>query len=124
MCTRDHFSWDFVTILAAVDAAPARSKRMCLIKIRSGVYKENVVVGVNKTNIALVGDGINEMIVTSDRFAANELGRFKTQFYRDCELHGSVDIIRGAAYAVFQNCKIYARLPSSTGQNITITSQE
>ncbi|XP_047320267.1 pectinesterase-like [Impatiens glandulifera] len=45
----------------------------------------------------------------------------KRQFYRDCEIHGTVDFIFGDASAVFQKCLIFARKPLN-GQNI-ITAQ-
>lgn len=44
------------------------------------------------------------------------------QFYRDCEICGTVDFIYVAARAVFQNCHIYARRPL-VGQSNTITAQ-
>lgn len=45
----------------------------------------------------------------------------KRQFYRDCDVYGTVDIIFGNAAAVLQNCNIYLRKPSK-GTN-TITAQ-
>ncbi|KAM0986690.1 hypothetical protein ACFX2I_010880 [Malus domestica] len=44
------------------------------------------------------------------------------QFYRDCDIHGTVDFICGDATAVLQNCNIYARKPMSNQIN-TITAQ-
>lgn len=44
------------------------------------------------------------------------------QFYKDCDIYGTVDFIFGNAAVVFQNCNIYARLPIS-GQSNTITAQ-
>lgn len=44
------------------------------------------------------------------------------QFYRECDIYGTVDFIFGNAAVVFQNCNIYARLPLS-GQFNAITAQ-
>ncbi|KAG9129337.1 hypothetical protein Leryth_016629 [Lithospermum erythrorhizon] len=44
------------------------------------------------------------------------------QFYRECDIYGTVDFIFGNAAAVFQNCNIYARKPMPNQKN-TITAQ-
>ncbi|CAD5182564.1 unnamed protein product [Musa acuminata subsp. malaccensis] len=44
------------------------------------------------------------------------------QFYRECDVHGTVDFIFGNAAAVLQDCNIYVRRPMSKQQN-TITAQ-
>lgn len=44
------------------------------------------------------------------------------QFYRDCDITGTIDFIFGNAAAVFQNCKIMPRQPMSNQFN-TITAQ-
>ncbi|CAJ1969777.1 unnamed protein product [Sphenostylis stenocarpa] len=44
------------------------------------------------------------------------------QFYRECDIYGTVDYIFGNAAVVLQNCNIYSRLPLS-GQFNTITAQ-
>lgn len=43
------------------------------------------------------------------------------QFYRECNVYGTVDFIFGNAAVVFQNCNIYARSPP--GGTNTITAQ-
>lgn len=44
------------------------------------------------------------------------------QFYRECDIYGTVDFIFGNAAVVFQNCNLYPRLPLS-GQFNAITAQ-
>ncbi|KAL9389660.1 hypothetical protein Peur_018265 [Populus x canadensis] len=44
------------------------------------------------------------------------------QFYRDCDIYGTVDFIFGDAVAVLQNCNIYVRRPMSKQTN-TVTAQ-
>lgn len=44
------------------------------------------------------------------------------QFYRECEIYGTVDFIFGNAAVVLQNCTIYARKPMPLQKN-TITAQ-
>ncbi|XP_022146003.1 pectinesterase-like [Momordica charantia] len=40
------------------------------------------------------------------------------QFYRDCDVYGTIDFIFGNAAVVFQNCNLYARKPNSNQRNI------
>ncbi|KAJ8772055.1 hypothetical protein K2173_027232 [Erythroxylum novogranatense] len=44
------------------------------------------------------------------------------QFYRECEIYGTIDYIFGNGAAVFQNCKIFTRVPLPL-QKVTITAQ-
>ncbi|CAL5404864.1 unnamed protein product [Camellia sinensis] len=44
------------------------------------------------------------------------------QFYKECDIYGTVDFIFGNAAVVLQNCMIYARKPMS-GQKNTVTAQ-
>ncbi|KAJ4829971.1 hypothetical protein Tsubulata_025448, partial [Turnera subulata] len=41
------------------------------------------------------------------------------QFYRECDIYGTVDIIFGNAAAVFQNCNIYVRRPPNKTNTLT-----
>ncbi|RDX76577.1 putative pectinesterase/pectinesterase inhibitor 40, partial [Mucuna pruriens] len=40
------------------------------------------------------------------------------QFYRECDIYGTVDFIFGNAAVVFQNCNLYARKPNENQKNM------
>ncbi|THF95365.1 hypothetical protein TEA_023960 [Camellia sinensis var. sinensis] len=40
------------------------------------------------------------------------------QFYRECDIYGTIDFIFGNAAVVFQNCNLYARKPMDNQRNI------
>ncbi|KAA8549142.1 hypothetical protein F0562_000826 [Nyssa sinensis] len=40
------------------------------------------------------------------------------QFYRECDIYGTIDFIFGNAAVVLQNCNLYARKPNENQQNI------
>ncbi|CAK7322584.1 unnamed protein product [Dovyalis caffra] len=60
-------SGHYRTVSAAVAAAPSHSRKRYIIKIKAGVYRENVEVPSNKTNIMFLGDGRKTTIITGSR---------------------------------------------------------
>ncbi|GJV90502.1 pectinesterase/pectinesterase inhibitor U1 [Tanacetum coccineum] len=60
-------SGDYKTVAAAVEAAPKKSKTRYVIRIKAGVYRENVEVPKGKTNIMFMGDGRKNTIITASR---------------------------------------------------------
>ncbi|XP_030548801.1 pectinesterase-like [Rhodamnia argentea] len=40
------------------------------------------------------------------------------QFYRECDVYGTIDFIFGNAAVVFQNCNLYARKPNENQKNV------
>ncbi|KAL7172099.1 hypothetical protein ACSBR2_031737 [Camellia fascicularis] len=176
-------SQNFTTINDAVAAAPNNTHAnngYFLIYVTAGVYQEYVSIAKNKKYLMMIGDGINQTVVTGNRsfvdgsttfnsatfavvgqgFVAvnmtfrNTAGAIKhqavavrngadlstfyrcsfeayqdtlyahslRQFYRECDIYGTVDFIFGNAAAVFQNCNMYPREPLS-GQFNAITAQ-
>ncbi|KAH0738769.1 hypothetical protein KY290_037474 [Solanum tuberosum] len=176
-------SGDFSTINDAVNAAPNNTKAESgyfLIYITQGVYEEYVAIAKNKKYLMMIGDGINQTIITGNHsfvdgwttfnsstfsvvgqgFVAvnitfqNTAGAIKhqavavrngadlstfyscsfeayqdtlyvhslRQFYRECDIYGTVDFIFGNAAALFQNCNLYPRLPMVNQFN-AITAQ-
>ncbi|KAI7735810.1 hypothetical protein M8C21_000572 [Ambrosia artemisiifolia] len=60
-------SGDYKTVSAAVAAAPSKSKTRYVIRIKAGVYRENVDVPKGKTNLMFIGDGRKNTIITASR---------------------------------------------------------
>lgn len=60
-------SGNFKTVSEAVAAAPEKSSKRYVIRIKAGVYKENVEVTKKKTNIMFLGDGRKNTIITGSR---------------------------------------------------------
>ncbi|XP_050221088.1 probable pectinesterase/pectinesterase inhibitor 17 [Mercurialis annua] len=61
-------SGNFRTIKQALDAAAKRSgSGRFIIRVKSGVYKENLEIGNKMKNIMLVGDGLRTTIITGSR---------------------------------------------------------
>ncbi|KAL7607098.1 hypothetical protein Lser_V15G17800 [Lactuca serriola] len=60
-------SGNYKTVAAAVAAAPSKSKTRYVIRIKAGVYRENVEVPSSKTNIMFMGDGRKNTIITGSR---------------------------------------------------------
>ncbi|KAL4584487.1 hypothetical protein LXL04_009089 [Taraxacum kok-saghyz] len=60
-------SGNYRTVAEAVAAAPSHSSRRYVIRIKAGVYHENVEVPATKTNIMFVGDGRKNTIITGSR---------------------------------------------------------
>ncbi|CAM0877891.1 unnamed protein product [Alopecurus aequalis] len=57
-----------------------------------------------------------------DGFQDTLLAESKTQFYKQCHIHGTIDFIWGDATAVFQDCLIFVRKPP-LGQHNVVTAQ-
>ena len=60
-------SGNFRTVSEAVAAAPEGRTRRYIIKIKAGVYRENVDIPRKKTNLMFVGDGRVNTIITASR---------------------------------------------------------
>ncbi|KAL5579676.1 hypothetical protein UlMin_012118 [Ulmus minor] len=60
-------SGNFRTVSAAVAAAPDNSNSRYIIRIKAGVYGENVDISSRKKNIMFVGDGRANTIITASR---------------------------------------------------------
>ncbi|TVU10064.1 hypothetical protein EJB05_43571, partial [Eragrostis curvula] len=80
-------SGNFTTIAAAIAAAPLKSASRHVIHVKAGVYKEFVVIGKEKPNIALIGDGMEKTMITESRCCADSI-KFKTPDTAIVSVHG------------------------------------
>ncbi|OAY53279.1 pectinesterase [Manihot esculenta] len=71
-------SGDYETVSDAVAAAPKKSSKRYIIRIKAGVYRENVEVPKSKTNIMFLGDGRNTTIITASRNVVDGSTTFKS----------------------------------------------
>lgn len=176
-------SFNFTNINDAIASAPNNTDGTSgyfLIYVMAGVYEEYVSIPKKKKYLMMIGDGINQTVITGNRsvvdgwttfnsatfavvaqgFVAvnitfrNTAGPIKhqavavrngadlstfyscsfegyqdtlyvhslRQFYRECDIYGTVDFVFGNAASMFQNCNFYPRLPMS-GQFNAITAQ-
>ncbi|TYJ34169.1 hypothetical protein E1A91_A05G150600v1 [Gossypium mustelinum] len=60
-------SGNFKTVSEAVAKAPEKSSKRYIIRIKAGVYIENVEVPKKKSNIMFIGDGRTKTIITGSR---------------------------------------------------------
>ncbi|KAI3839893.1 hypothetical protein MKX03_025158 [Papaver bracteatum] len=71
-------SGDFTTVSAAVAAAPLKSTKRYIIRIKAGVYRENVEVPKKKTNLMFLGDGRKNTIITGNKNVVDGSTTFKS----------------------------------------------
>ncbi|CAN6451265.1 unnamed protein product [Victoria cruziana] len=97
------------TVAEAINRAPEGSVRRYVIRVKAGVYRENVVVPPRKTNIMLVGDGRGATVVTGSRsvsdgsttFSSATFGVFGDKFVaRDITFQNTAGPSKGQAVAL------------------------
>lgn len=71
-------SGKYKTVSEAVAAAPTKSSKRYVIKIKAGVYRENVEVPKKKTNLMFFGDGRKTTIITGSRNVVDGSTTFKS----------------------------------------------
>ncbi|KAI3970053.1 hypothetical protein MKX01_015591 [Papaver californicum] len=71
-------SGDFTTVSAAVAGAPLKSTKRYVIRIKAGVYRENVEVPKKKINLMFLGDGRKNTIITGSKNVVDGSTTFKS----------------------------------------------
>ncbi|KAF8012851.1 hypothetical protein BT93_I0877 [Corymbia citriodora subsp. variegata] len=116
---------NYKTISEAVAAAPQKSTKRYVIKIKAGVYRENVDVPKKKTNLMFIGDGRANTIITASRSVKGGFTTFESAtvavvgerfLARDITFqntagpsnHQAVALRVGADFSAFYQCDILA----------------
>ncbi|XP_052202883.1 pectinesterase [Diospyros lotus] len=71
-------SGKYKTVKEAVASAPNKGKTRYVIYVKKGTYKENVEIGTAKTNVMLVGDGMDSTIITGSLNVVDGSTTFKS----------------------------------------------
>ncbi|XP_031104362.1 pectinesterase/pectinesterase inhibitor PPE8B-like [Ipomoea triloba] len=58
---------NFTSIKHAISAAPELSSRRYVIYVKKGVYREYIEIGKKKWNIVLIGDGMDQTVISGNR---------------------------------------------------------
>lgn len=84
----------------------------------------NTAGAIKQQAVALLSDADHSVFYKCrfDAFQDTLYAHANRQFYRECDIYGTVDFIFGNSAVVFQNCNILPRVPI-TGQQNTITAQ-
>lgn len=118
-------SGDYTTIQEAVNAAPNKSKTRFIIKVKQGTYEENVEVSKSKRMLMVIGDGMDNTIVTGNKSVVGGTPTFRTATFiavgagfiaRDIQFtntagainHQAVALRVGSDESLFLRCKITA----------------
>lgn len=62
-------SGDYLTVQAAINAAPSNSATETIIFIKNGIYKEKILIPSSKTHLTLLGEDVDLTILTYDDYS-------------------------------------------------------
>ncbi|KAF6139865.1 hypothetical protein GIB67_009712 [Kingdonia uniflora] len=111
-----------------IDGTPTFSSATFIVAGRGFIARDMGFIntaGPEKHQAVALRSGSDQSVFyrcSFDAFQDTLYAHSNRQFYRDCDITGTVDFIFGNAAAVFQNCNIMPRQPMVNQQN-TITAQ-
>jgi pectinesterase len=65
-------SGNFTNVQDAIDAVPDFRKNQTTIFVKSGVYREKLILATSKTNVKLIGEEVTKTILTYDDYASKK----------------------------------------------------
>ncbi|PPD89442.1 hypothetical protein GOBAR_DD13602 [Gossypium barbadense] len=119
-------SGDLITTTQGISSAPRFGSSRFRIKLCAGIYNENIVINKEKTNLTIIGEGMERGIITGSRSYGDGMKTFETATV--------VALLTKASYPAFYKCRIigfhdtlYAEkgnIPVLKGSNNKILSQQ
>ncbi|XP_019417375.1 PREDICTED: pectinesterase/pectinesterase inhibitor PPE8B-like [Lupinus angustifolius] len=117
-------SGNYTKVMDAVKKAPNYSMRRFVIYVKKGVYNENVEIKKKKWNVMIIGDGMNESVISGNRSFIDGWTTFRTATFavsgrgfiaRDIsfintagpEKHQAVALRSDSDLSVFYRCGIF-----------------
>ncbi|KAH1081173.1 hypothetical protein J1N35_020934 [Gossypium stocksii] len=91
-------SGDFTTITQGISSAPSFCSSRFRIKLCAGIYNENIVINKEKTNLTIIGEGMERGIITGSRSYGDGMETFETATV--------VALLTKASYLAFYKCRI------------------
>lgn len=77
----------YVSVQAAIDAAPQENAKKWVIYVKQGVYSEHVEVPKSVKNLVVFGDGIGKTVITGDKsVVGSNVTTFATATMSTCAL--------------------------------------
>ena len=64
----------FKTVQEAFNAIPEHSQKAIVVFIRNGVYKEKLVLSASRTNVHLIGENADSVVLTYDDHSGRKVG--------------------------------------------------
>ncbi|CAN1732385.1 Probable pectinesterase/pectinesterase inhibitor 58 [Linum perenne] len=132
-------SGQYKTIMQAIKSIPKKHNIPFVIRVKAGVYKEQVLIPKYAAGIVMIGDGFvargmgfentagaeghqavafrsrsdNSVLYNCafDGYQDTLYTQAYRQFFRDCSITGTIDFVFGTARVVLQNCKLIVRKP-------------
>ncbi|XP_016694335.1 probable pectinesterase 56 [Gossypium hirsutum] len=100
-------SGDLITTTQGISSAPSFGSSRFRIKLCAGIYNENIVINKEKTNLTIIGEGMERGIITGSRSYGDGMKTFETAtITARLEKKQAVALLTKASYPAFYKCRI------------------
>ncbi|XP_040936988.1 pectinesterase/pectinesterase inhibitor PPE8B-like isoform X2 [Gossypium hirsutum] len=90
-------SGDITTITQGISSAPSFGSSRFRIKLCAGIYNENIVINKEKTDLTIIGEGMERGIITGSRSYGDGMKIFETA---TIEINGDGFVASGITFQI------------------------